>query len=197
MDADGTAWWILIDIGWYRLILMAKIDGYWISMSEAKIVVWSSLAKRLSTLAKIVVNVRRRILKISDNHCVIIDIGWSNILKHTYIIQRWYVQIQDQAMSLKFVEIGKVMLVWGILKNVSQVCQDHSTRVVQIQIQLYKGTNKVDANTNTNMQTQLVNIQMPMFKYRWYKYNKKCTNTNTNAQTRVVQVQVQLYKHSW
>ena len=100
-------------------------------------------------------------------------------------------------MSLKFVEIGKVMLVWGILKNVSQVCQDHSTRVVQIQIQLYKGTNKVDANTNTNMQTQLANIQMPMFKYRWYKYNKKCTNTNTNAQTRVVQVQVQLYKHSW
>ena len=30
-------------------------------------------------------------------------------------------ELQDQAMSLKFVEIGKVMLVWGILKNVSQV----------------------------------------------------------------------------
>ena len=57
-------------------------------MSEAKVVVRSSLARRLSTLAKIVVNVRRQILKISDNHCVIIDIGWSNILKHTYLIQR-------------------------------------------------------------------------------------------------------------
>ena len=30
-------------------------------------------------------------------------------------------ELQEQAMSLKFVEIGKVMLVWGILKNVSQV----------------------------------------------------------------------------
>ena len=52
-------------------------------MSEAKVVVRSSLARRLSTLAKIVVNVRRQILKISDNHCVIIDIRWSNILIHT------------------------------------------------------------------------------------------------------------------
>ena len=31
--------------------------------------------------------------------------------------------IQAQAMKLKFVEIGKVMLVWGILKNVTQVVQ--------------------------------------------------------------------------
>ena len=30
---------------------------------------------------------------------------------------------QEQAMKLKFVEIGKVMLVWGILKNVTQVMQ--------------------------------------------------------------------------
>ena len=52
-------------------------------MSEAKIVVSSFFAKRLSTLAKIVVNVRRQILKISDNHCVIIGIRWSNILIHT------------------------------------------------------------------------------------------------------------------
>ena len=32
-----------------------------------------------------------------------------------------HAELQEQAMSLKFVEIGKVMLVWGILKNVSQV----------------------------------------------------------------------------
>ena len=32
-------------------------------------------------------------------------------------------ELQNQAMSLKFVEIGKVMLVWGILKNVTQVVQ--------------------------------------------------------------------------
>ena len=32
-------------------------------------------------------------------------------------------ELQEQGMSLKFVEIGKVMLVWGILKNVSQVVQ--------------------------------------------------------------------------
>ena len=31
--------------------------------------------------------------------------------------------LQAQAMKLKFVEIGKVMLVWGILKNVTQVVQ--------------------------------------------------------------------------
>ena len=52
-------------------------------MSEAKVVVRSSLARRLSTLAKIVVNVRRQILKIADNHCAIKDIRWSNILIHT------------------------------------------------------------------------------------------------------------------
>ena len=27
-----------------------------------------------------------------------------------------------QCFGLKFVEIGKVMLTWGILKNVNQVC---------------------------------------------------------------------------
>ena len=32
-------------------------------------------------------------------------------------------ELQEQCMSLKFAEIGKVMLVWGILKNVSQVVQ--------------------------------------------------------------------------
>jgi hypothetical protein len=32
-------------------------------------------------------------------------------------------ELQEQCMSLKFGEIGKVMLVWGILKNVSQVVQ--------------------------------------------------------------------------
>ena len=32
-------------------------------------------------------------------------------------------ELQSQASKLKFVEIGKVMLVWGILKNVTQVVQ--------------------------------------------------------------------------
>ena len=32
-------------------------------------------------------------------------------------------ELQKQSMRLKFIEIGKVMLVWGILKNVSQVVQ--------------------------------------------------------------------------
>ena len=156
-------WWIL------DLYFRGKDDGYRIYMSEAKIVVWSSLARRLSTLAKIVVNVRRQILKISDNHCVIIDIRWSNILIHTFRGQYWNVQIQDQAMSLKFVEIGKVMLVWGILKNVSQVRQNY--------------TNTNDADNNTNMQTitntieqtQLMQIQIQMYKHRWYKESSSCT----------------------
>ncbi|XP_023345788.1 protein unc-80 homolog [Eurytemora carolleeae] len=34
-----------------------------------------------------------------------------------------YLELQKQAFKLKFVEIGKVMLIWGILKNVSQVVQ--------------------------------------------------------------------------
>ena len=34
-----------------------------------------------------------------------------------------HAELQEQSMRLKFVEIGKVMLVWGILKNVSQVVQ--------------------------------------------------------------------------
>ena len=34
-----------------------------------------------------------------------------------------HAELQKQSMRLKFVEIGKVMLVWGILKNVSQVVQ--------------------------------------------------------------------------
>ena len=34
-----------------------------------------------------------------------------------------HAELQKQSMQLKFVEIGKVMLVWGILKNVSQVVQ--------------------------------------------------------------------------
>ena len=79
---------------------------------------------------------------------------------YTYIGQYWNVQIQDQAMSLKFVEIGKVMLVWGILKNVSQVRQNY--------------TNTNDADNNTNMQTntntivrtQVIQIQIQMYKYR-------------------------------
>ena len=38
-------------------------------------------------------------------------------------------ELQEQAMSLKFVEIGKVMLVWGILKNVSQVATVSNKRL--------------------------------------------------------------------
>lgn len=34
-----------------------------------------------------------------------------------------YVELQQQCFGLKFVEIGKVMLTWGILKNVNQVVQ--------------------------------------------------------------------------
>ena len=34
-----------------------------------------------------------------------------------------YNELQTQCFGLKFVEIGKVMLTWGILKNVSQVVQ--------------------------------------------------------------------------
>ena len=34
-----------------------------------------------------------------------------------------YNELQKQCFGLKFVEIGKVMLTWGILKNVSQVVQ--------------------------------------------------------------------------
>jgi hypothetical protein len=34
-----------------------------------------------------------------------------------------HAELQKQSMRLKFVEIGKVMLVWGILKNVIQVVQ--------------------------------------------------------------------------
>lgn len=34
-----------------------------------------------------------------------------------------YNELQRQCFGLKFVEIGKVMLTWGILKNVSQVVQ--------------------------------------------------------------------------
>ena len=72
-------------------------------------------------------------------------------------------------MSLKFVEIGKVMLVWGILKNVSQVRQNY--------------TNTNDADNNTNMQTitntieqtQLMQIQIQMYKHRWYKESSSCT----------------------
>ena len=37
--------------------------------------------------------------------------------------QEAHTELQEQSKRLKFVEIGKVMLVWGILKNVSQVVQ--------------------------------------------------------------------------
>ena len=37
--------------------------------------------------------------------------------------EKAHAELQKQSMRLKFVEIGKVMLVWGILKNVSQVVQ--------------------------------------------------------------------------
>ena len=32
-------------------------------------------------------------------------------------------ELQKQCFNLKFIELGKVMLTWGILKNVSQVVQ--------------------------------------------------------------------------
>jgi hypothetical protein len=32
-----------------------------------------------------------------------------------------YVDLQRECLTLKFTEIGKVMLIWGILKNVNQV----------------------------------------------------------------------------
>ena len=31
-----------------------------------------------------------------------------------------YLELQEQAFKLKFAEMGKVMLIWGILKNVRQ-----------------------------------------------------------------------------
>ena len=34
-----------------------------------------------------------------------------------------YVDLQRECLTLKFTEIGKVMLIWGILKNVNQVVQ--------------------------------------------------------------------------
>ena len=34
-----------------------------------------------------------------------------------------YNELQAQCFGLKFVEMGKVMLTWGILKNVNQVVQ--------------------------------------------------------------------------
>lgn len=34
-----------------------------------------------------------------------------------------YFELQRQCFGLKFVEMGKVMLTWGVLKNVSQVVQ--------------------------------------------------------------------------
>merc|ERR1712020_30817 len=37
--------------------------------------------------------------------------------------QEAYNELQRQCFGLKFVEIGKVMLTWGILKNVNQVVQ--------------------------------------------------------------------------
>ena len=32
-----------------------------------------------------------------------------------------YIDLQRECLTLKFTEIGKVMLIWGILKNVNQV----------------------------------------------------------------------------
>ena len=37
--------------------------------------------------------------------------------------QSAYNELQAQCFGLKFVEMGKVMLTWGILKNVNQVVQ--------------------------------------------------------------------------
>ena len=37
--------------------------------------------------------------------------------------QEAYNELQAQCFGLKFVEMGKVMLTWGILKNVNQVVQ--------------------------------------------------------------------------
>ena len=37
--------------------------------------------------------------------------------------QQAYNELQAQCFGLKFVEMGKVMLTWGILKNVNQVVQ--------------------------------------------------------------------------
>ena len=37
--------------------------------------------------------------------------------------QQAYNELQAQCFGLKFVEMGKVMLTWGILKNVTQVVQ--------------------------------------------------------------------------
>ena len=34
-----------------------------------------------------------------------------------------YADLQRECLTLKFTEIGKVMLIWGILKNVNQVVQ--------------------------------------------------------------------------
>ena len=34
-----------------------------------------------------------------------------------------YTELQNQCFGLKFVEMGKVMLTWGVLKNVNQVVQ--------------------------------------------------------------------------
>jgi hypothetical protein len=45
--------------------------------------------------------------------------GTKSFIKLT--IDQAYVDLQRECLTLKFTEIGKVMLIWGILKNVNQV----------------------------------------------------------------------------
>ncbi|CAB4054728.1 UNC80 [Lepeophtheirus salmonis] len=81
-----------------------------------------------------------------------------------------YDELQKQCYSNKFVEIGKVMLIWGVLKNVSQVVQ----RVVFLHEDLMKLPSfprkalesELDLHTNGKMGKELHGLDV-LHKFNW------------------------------
>uniref|UniRef100_A0A0K2T575 Uncharacterized protein n=1 Tax=Lepeophtheirus salmonis TaxID=72036 RepID=A0A0K2T575_LEPSM len=83
-----------------------------------------------------------------------------------------YDELQKQCYSNKFVEIGKVMLIWGVLKNVSQVVQ----RVVFLHEDLMKLPSfprkalesELDLHTNGKMGKELHGLDV-LHKFNWIR----------------------------
>ena len=84
-------------------------------------------------------------------------------------------------MKLKFVEIGKVMLVWGILKNVTQVMQ----RVVFLHEDLVKlpsfPRKALEAELDLFIQGQIGKVRTEVYRFKTMNFcqNRKYFSSQT------------------
>lgn len=84
-------------------------------------------------------------------------------------------------MKLKFVEIGKVMLVWGILKNVTQVMQ----RVVFLHEDLVKlpsfPRKALEAELDLFSQGQIGKVRTEVYRFKTMNFcqNRKYFSSQT------------------